>query len=243
MFKMHLKRDKDAIKHLSTINKDFVFLNGAMCSMHPGLYAFGVFFSGDVSVDHPTVRECGDFIDGVIKSKEMDEIIFDVDGNKFSAVKPYKFMREMPEKDDATDSIGEVEKRLGIISSIGEIGENSVFTDADGVDRNVALFEVDNAILLDMLQHMGEENDVTLTTGKQLTIETSTAVTELEFLKPLKEVSIVITEDTLPFLKSAFIEPEMQTQNAERPTSKICIIDESFIIITNKVATIINSSL
>lgn len=241
MFKLHLKREKEALTHLISINKDLVFVPEAVCSIHPGLYMFSAIFHKDVHVENPTIRECA-FLEGVLKSKEIDEMEFDTEANSFDTKRPYKTHRDMPEKDDSTGAIEEVQKRLDIIAGISELSEGSVFTNSAGEEKAIAFFEVDNAIFLDMLQGIGEGENVKLTTGAELRLESSKAWASLEFSSPINQVSIVVTEDTLPVLKSAFIEPiESTEKTAERPRSRICIVDESFVIITNRASTIINS--
>lgn len=240
MFKLSLKKEKNALTHLVKINKDFVFAPGVICALHPGLYAFAALKNKNVDTDEPVLRDCS-FMEDIVKSREIDEMEFNIQSAEFKTKKPYKYHSMMTEKEDGGASAEEVMKRLSIIEGISELDENSVFTKSDGEEKRIAFFEVDNGVFIDMLQRLGEEENVKLSTGDELRVENSKTFAAMEFSAPMTEVSVVLTEDTLPVLKNSFLGDEESSEKAERPKSKICIIDETSILVLNRASTIINS--
>lgn len=240
MFKMYLKRDKEALQHLLSINKQMIFLDGVVCSVHPGLFAFSAIFHKSIGSKRPVLADCA-FLESFTKSKQLDEMIFDVEHGEFTVARPYKSGARIEEQADS-GLLDEAYKRLEIIEGVKDLDPEAVFS-AGNKDRTLSFFEIDNGIFLDMLQRVGIEENMEFTiTKNEVRIANSKAWAAFELPGMNKEVSIILTEDTLPVLKSAFMEKEQaEIGKEERTSSIICVVDESFVVVTNRASTIINS--
>ncbi len=208
-FNLSLKRDKEALGHLLNINKDFVFLDGAICSLHSGLFAFGAIIHSGITVGGSSLNDCS-VLANTIKSRHIDKMTFDPLKGIISVGDPYEYIPKIKVKDDSS-VIDECVKRLEAISSISDIEPGAVFTDKRGTERSVVSVKVNNSILADMLDRLGTEASLELVLEKgklEITNQQTGDYVARAFPAPDddRKVSVLVTEDAQKVFASAFLE-------------------------------------
>ena len=248
MFKISLKREKDAFVHLLNVNQNLIYIDGMICAMHPQLYAFACIRSKKIKVgsQDPIVNDCSSLKDR-LKSRVADAVTLSPEKGYIEISEPYYFRSKIQlVEDDAL--VGEAMKRVGVIEDIDGVVSGNTFEDPRTKDdRPVALFKIDNAVLADMLAQIGDSERLEIFTDENgaLNIKNHSNGAEMacqvDCCVPAK---VLLTEDSMKMLKSSLLQKEDLAEGEdsdEKEKSRIYLVDGCFMVVANKARTIINS--
>lgn len=242
-FALSLHKYRNALKHLLAMNKELVFVNGLICALHPGRYAFSAVKSGSFDSNDFSIRDCID-LDKMIDSKQFDEITVNLSAQEIAASKPYRFSVNVPAIDYVGDYFSEVNKRLEMIDQISskKSGDSLTFP-SSGESHRLCFLEVDNAVLVDMIERVSRTEDFALTfeTSKfGLRLFSEKSLASLPFPASLARTIFRLSEPdgrnvgSLQILKSAL-------RALEETTSKIIVADSAFMLVMqNLMVTLLN---
>jgi hypothetical protein len=167
-FSLSLHKYGNALKHLLAVNNNLVFGNDLICALYPAQHAFSAIRTEGSNSNDFSIHNCAD-LENLLNSRQIDEITVDLPNQKTVVSTPYIFSNTIPEVDDyfedESGTIGQTKKRLEIIDDLQSKETGSFFTEESGKQHTLCVVEVENSILIDMIERIGEENDVTLETS------------------------------------------------------------------------------
>lgn len=248
-FSLALNKYRNALKHLLTVNKEeLVFGNGLICALYPAQHTFSAIRTEGSNSNDFSIHDCAD-LENLLNSRQIDEITVDLLDQEIVVSKPYRSDITIPEVDDYSEdesgTIGQIKMRLEIIDDLQSKETGSFFTEESGKQHRLCVVEVENSILIDMIEIIGEEYDMTLeTSDSALTLwnEKRRASYPLQPSTGLAQTRMVLSGPTyndrgsLQIFKSAL-------RAFGETKSKLIIADSAFLLVMQDWAvTLLNSN-
>jgi len=240
MFKINLREKREALQHLIAVNTELIFANGTICALHKELFCFAMMEIPEVELEEPSINDCSVLVN-ILRSKTAKAINFDLEKQRLEEMGRLKFEPMIKAIGD-NGSIEEALKRYDIINTI-KTGEHQIYTDTRGVEHAICSFSSQNEIILDMIRHMGQTEALQVYVGKDGHLWMKNHTTDHVISDPVSkisgEASIIFNDKSAALLKSSLL----QTNEDEeaKGTSTVYLVDGSYAVITNKIATLIQT--
>lgn len=235
------------MKHLLSINKNLVFMQGAVCAIHPQFFGFSFIAHEGIQLEGPEdaamVCNCTPLIK-LCDSKEVDVMDFRPEEHRIVITSPYNFEPVIEEIDDKS-TIEECYKRMNAASLLSDIKAGNKWTDSEGSQHAVGSFSVDNGLMTDILNQIGEGDAIELSIGKDIRLQNHSTKPptkiSLQGVTIPTPVSVILNEDSKPIFQSSFLEQEVTDElpSADAAASTVYVADKAFMAVVNKANTLI----